>query len=294
MIGLANSGMMSQESFTKFGEAATRQFEALIAAGLVENEALMLMAPSLEVLRDLMKEYGLEVDEDTQKILDLADANGVLKAEGKDTNTLMIEGIRAMTEGIGTLIELFGGEVPDSIRNMTDTMRGESEEQSGIWAEYRDQVIEDSEAILREQTHFNELATADLRAELRTREGDYGNFVDGVNRAIRDINTDIDPVIIDIDWGEVPDIPINLDLSHGIPGAAHGGIISRPGLFMGGEGGEPEMIGPVSFMTDALRGALAGVGPTPSDAELLNEMRGLRKDLRLMPIHLRDAIILSN
>jgi hypothetical protein len=184
---------------------------------------------------------------------------------------------------------------------MTDTMRMESEEQILITEKQRDETLRGQDSVLQGSIDTHRLATNDLRANLRTRGGDYEDFVNGVNRAIGDIHTDIATTVkIDVDWGKVPDIPLNLRYKpdvRGIPmpfGFAHGGIISRPGLFMGGEGGEPEMIGPVSFMTDALRGALAGVGPTPSDAELLNEMRGLRKDLRLMPIHLRDAIILSN
>ena len=72
----------------------------------------------------------------------------------------------------------------------------------------------------------------------------------------------------------------------------HGGIISRPGLFLGGEGGQPEIIGPVSFMTDALRGALDRT-PGQSDEKMLNEIRGLREQMELLPLHLRDAILLS-
>ena len=47
-------------------------------------------------------------------------------------------------------------------------------------------------------------------------------------------------------------------------------------------------------MSKALEGAMNQTGQGRQQEELLNEMRGLRKDMRLMPIHLRDAIILAN
>ena len=62
---------------------------------------------------------------------------------------------------------------------------------------------------------------------------------------------------------------------------------------MVGEGGQPEMIGPVSFMSKALEGALGTTGPNQIERETLNELHGLRNDLKTLPIHLRDAIILS-
>ena len=71
----------------------------------------------------------------------------------------------------------------------------------------------------------------------------------------------------------------------------HGGIISRPTLMVGGEGGEPEMIGPVGFMSEALRGALGNSGQGQN--EVVSELQSLREDMELLPIHIRDAIITS-
>ena len=62
---------------------------------------------------------------------------------------------------------------------------------------------------------------------------------------------------------------------------------------MTGEGGEPEMIGPVGFMSKALEGAMAKTGPSQVEREMLDELHGLRGDLKTLPIHLRDAIILA-
>jgi TP901 family phage tail tape measure protein len=57
----------------------------------------------------------------------------------------------------------------------------------------------------------------------------------------------------------------------------HGGVVTQPTLGMVGEAG-PEAVIPLSQM---------------SNEDLLNEVRGLRSELRLLPLHLRDAIILA-
>ena len=74
---------------------------------------------------------------------------------------------------------------------------------------------------------------------------------------------------------------------------AKGGLITRPTLAMTGEGGESELIGPVGFMSKALEGAMKQAGPSDTEREMLLELHGLRGDLQILPIHLRDAIILA-
>ena len=56
MIGLANAGTLTQEAFNRFGTAATTQFQRIIDAGGTQNDALLLMAPSLQSLKDLQEE----------------------------------------------------------------------------------------------------------------------------------------------------------------------------------------------------------------------------------------------
>ena len=53
------------------------------------------------------------------------------------------------------------------------------------------------------------------------------------------------------------------------------------------------MIGPVGFMSKALEGALSKTGPSRVEREMLDELQGLRSDLKTLPLHLRDAIILT-
>ena len=64
-----------------------------------------------------------------------------------------------------------------------------------------------------------------------------------------------------------------------------------PDIGVDGEGGEPEMVGPVSFMTKALQGALNATHSAQDDnTAVLFELRALRNELELLPILLRDAM----
>lgn len=93
-------------------------------------------------------------------------------------------------------------------------------------------------------------------------------------RAAKNASKDIDdalkgiPRVIDVDvrarWSETGAPPSGggtpTDPYDGVPGAADGVFATRPMLRVFGEGGEPELGGPVDFMSKALVGALARVG----------------------------------
>lgn len=71
------------------------------------------------------------------------------------------------------------------------------------------------------------------------------------------------------DWAnpEWPDLRGEGDSGGGTKGYAAGGLITSPHLAMVGEGHEPELIGPVGFMAEALAGALAMTGARRSSGE---------------------------
>jgi hypothetical protein len=72
---------------------------------------------------------------------------------------------------------------------------------------------------------------------------------------------------------EIEDFPEFPGREVSVEGHAAGALITRPHLAMVGEGGEPELIGPVGFMRDALAGAMASLGgPQASSDRLLAEL----------------------
>lgn len=241
MLGLANSGLITESSFDQFGDTALRQFKKMIDAGLHQNDALLLMAPTLRTLKDMADTYGFELDENTEALIRQAEKAGILGDKAKTADDKMIEGLTRIAEGIEKMVGLLNGDWSTALENAA---RKAQEESNNI------------------QNSFNNITLPHLQghAEYQIRY-DYPEFRPPTGTE-----------------GE---------------SYASGGIITRPHLAMVGEGGQPEMIGPVSFMSKALEGALGSTGPNQIERETLNELHGLRSDLKTLPIHLRDAIILS-
>ena len=252
MVGLANSGLMTEASFDQFGDTAMRQFEKMTAAGLGQNDALLLMAPTLQTLKDMADTYGFELDENTEALIKQAEEAGLLGDAAKTADDKMIEGLERIAEGIETLVSLLNGDMQEALRNMARVAQEEADRVENSFRNATDDI----------QSDFNHLTLPHLEGHASYQiEYDYPEFSPPTGTE-----------------GE---------------SYASGGIITRPHLAMVGEGGQPEMIGPVSFMSKALEGALGTTGPNQIERETLNELHGLRNDLKTLPIHLRDAIILS-
>jgi hypothetical protein len=67
----------------------------------------------LENVRQAHKDLGLPIDENTQLLLNQAEATGVLKKDTMSANDIMMEGFSA-------IIEALGGEIPAAFQKMKD------------------------------------------------------------------------------------------------------------------------------------------------------------------------------
>ena len=138
-----------------------------------------------------------------------------------------------------------------------------------------------------------EQMSRDVGRETGNAESHFSNLRDEANRRLGEIHVpDLDvrtSYNVDIHWDYDE---FKMPGGDGVPLMQHGGIIDRPTLIMGGEGGQPEMIGPVGFMSEALRGAM-GSGQGQGKNEVVSELQSLREEIELLPIHIRDAIITS-
>ena len=255
MVGLTNAGYLSEESFKTFGETVNSQFDRLIEKGLSADEAMLLMIPSLIALQDAAALYGFEISDNTRKILEQAKERGLMGDKAKSVDDRMLEAQYVMIDALGIMVELFGGQIPESMR----VMRGESSLTSEA---LKSDFIDAADQI---QDQFDDLNLPDfddinLRVNFDANQFDARDFMGS--------GFDFDSY-------------------------QHGGVITKPTLAMTGEGGQPELIGPVGFMSKALEGAISRTGPSEVEREMLSELHGLRSDLKTLPIHLRDALILA-
>ncbi|MGE3276718.1 MAG: phage tail tape measure protein [Vicinamibacterales bacterium] len=86
MIGLNNSGLLNQTTFQGLARQVSDTFAQLVEQGHDGDDALRLMQPTLQTLWTLQQDYGYEVDESTQAMLDQAEAAGVVGDAHREAN----------------------------------------------------------------------------------------------------------------------------------------------------------------------------------------------------------------
>jgi TP901 family phage tail tape measure protein len=227
LIGLSLTGGLTGDSLFAMGEIGIDQFNRLIEAGFTENEALLIMGPNIFALVDAYNELGIPIDDNTQRLLDMAIANGQVRPEDQVSGwQLVVDAINALALKlealVGSIINVpdvhvgvdysdpgFTPNVPGSVTINVDYTEGEF-----------DPERPDSEA----PRHYG-------------RHGLVGNFGSGTLAMLH---------------GNEAVIPLS------------GGAV--PVDFGSGDGG---------------------------DNEMLAELRALREEMELLPVHLRDAIITS-
>jgi hypothetical protein len=114
MLALSNVGALNEESFADLQAQGQETYASLVAAGFSENQALQQMKGFLGGVRDAHKELGLPIDENTQALLDQAEASGVLSKQQMSTNDIMIQ-------GLGAIITALKGDLPDAFKTMAES-----------------------------------------------------------------------------------------------------------------------------------------------------------------------------
>jgi predicted nucleic acid-binding Zn-ribbon protein len=125
--GLHNAGILNQDMFTGIAGSAVDAFNKLIAGGADGNAALMAMGPTLQTIWQLQKDFGYEVDEATQALLDEAEAHHLVGDKHRPVAEQMLlatERIATATEGLAAMVEvlahMFGVEMPEAVRRGAD------------------------------------------------------------------------------------------------------------------------------------------------------------------------------
>ncbi len=114
MSALSTLGALNAETFADMQAQGVQAFADLTAAGFTQQEALTQMKPLLESIVAEHEKSGRAIDAETQKLIDQARADGILKGKQIDTN-------RVLMDGLGKIITLLGGELPKAWSTMADS-----------------------------------------------------------------------------------------------------------------------------------------------------------------------------
>lgn len=130
---LGNTGSLTQELFNNAAVSATDYYNQMMEAGLNGNQALAQMAPTLERLRYLAKEQGLQIDDTTQAMIAQAEEQGILgKEQMSIQDTLMA--------GFGAIIEAVGGQIPEAFKKAMGKMKEFADDSNTAFKRVRDGV----------------------------------------------------------------------------------------------------------------------------------------------------------
>lgn len=108
MVGLSNTGFLTQAMFTDLGATATDTFNQLVAQGLTGDEALQVMQPTLQTLWELQKKFGFSLDDATQALLDQAEASGTVGEKYMSANDRMVLGIQTLIDKFDLFLHHLG------------------------------------------------------------------------------------------------------------------------------------------------------------------------------------------
>ncbi len=111
MVALANLGGLNIETLQDLETQGLQAFDQLQAAGFTQEEALKQLQPLLKSIIQAHYDLGIPIDENTQKVIDLAKANGLLEDESLSL-------IDVLKEGFAALITAVGGTLPDAFKKM--------------------------------------------------------------------------------------------------------------------------------------------------------------------------------
>lgn len=118
MKGLGEAGMITKGLLMDLGAQARANFDELIARSVPANEAMALMQPTLQELWEQQKRLGVTYDENTQKLIDQAEQQGLVGDSFLDVNEQMLEVLKIVAE-------MLGATLPDALKRMGDSAERE-------------------------------------------------------------------------------------------------------------------------------------------------------------------------
>ena len=135
LVGMANSGFLTADSFSAFQSQGEAAFEQLQAAGLNQNEALQQMAPFLQSAIDAAERFGIPLDANTQSMIQQAEAAGI--AFETDPMNRMADAMVLVAELLGATedqLASLGNTAATTGEQMSTSLTGAATEGSAAFA----------------------------------------------------------------------------------------------------------------------------------------------------------------
>lgn len=116
---LANADFLNIDQFRAAERASATLFDELIAGGADTNTALTAIAPTIQAAISAAQQFGVPLSEDTQRLKDLAEQNGI---------TFKTDPQQAMLDVLTAIAEVLGADIPESARRATEAITSLADE----------------------------------------------------------------------------------------------------------------------------------------------------------------------
>lgn len=120
MVGLNNSGLLTQEMFTGFSSQVSQAFNSLVSQGKNGDDVLRMMAPTLRTLASLQSNFGFTVDDATQALIDQGIQAGIVGGDYLTENEKQLKATKDLTEAMNRVASVLGGDIPRAADTATD------------------------------------------------------------------------------------------------------------------------------------------------------------------------------
>jgi hypothetical protein len=108
MINLHNMNLLTQADFTALSTQITETFNSMVAQGANAETAMSALQPTLQTIWELQQDYGLAVDESTQKLLTQAQAAGLVGEAHRSAEDRMAESMDRLVNIFELVAEKLG------------------------------------------------------------------------------------------------------------------------------------------------------------------------------------------
>ncbi len=296
VAAIAASGVKSKGELEDLGLMAVASFESALAAGMSFTEAVKAHGPAIDAVIKAQEDLGLTSDniaiQELARFQERIQANATLvtAVEALDGTMLALSRTGALNADTLAAMERQGLRMYDKLiksgfsQHQAIMMMGpalktimEAHNKLGIPIDENTKKLIDQARQAGTLEDKQKSGWAAVESAVLKVVNSLDRFIDrisGIDRGLRGLPSEITTRINIIEQVKKATSKYG---GGNFPGMAEGGIVTRPTAALIGEAG-PEAVIPLEQL---------------GDKELLDELRGVRTDLRNMPIMLRDAIILA-
>jgi hypothetical protein len=120
LAGLNNSGLLTQDMFSALSQQAAATLDQIVAGGKDGDLAMRMMQPTLQTIWQLQHDFGYQVDDTTQKLLDQAQKAGIVGEAYRSAQDRIATSMEKVAAIMDALARRLGVTLPDEAKKGAD------------------------------------------------------------------------------------------------------------------------------------------------------------------------------